>query len=132
MAFGFSFNEGKLFKVLFDIGYQFSKLSILVNSDASEGVAYYNYISAIRAHLAFEYYKSTRENITLGFMYNAKNEVSSLDFIGASLGYRNKEAIADTMIGFFVNKGLAAKEANVETDILMAGLFLSTTINFIK
>lgn len=132
VSFGLEYDPSEDVKLLFDLGYQFSKYSLLVESDASGGAAFYDYKKSFRAHLGMEYYKSKKEAYTFGASYNEKNEVNSLDFIGATLGYRLREEVADSMIGIFINKSLPETTNNIETNYLMAGVYLSSSINFMK
>ena len=131
IALGFEYDPAKKIKLLMDLGYQFSKYSLLVAKDASGGSAFYDYKNSMRVHLGFEYYKSKKEAYTFGANYNQKNESSSLDFLSLSLGYRLREKVADSMLGLFLNKSIAEKVNNVETNYLMAGIYLSSSINFI-
>ncbi len=132
VSFGIEFDPSEKLKLLVDLGYQFSKFSLLVEEDASGGRAFYDYNNSIRVHIGVEYYKSKKEAYTIGASYNEKNEVSSLDFIGATFGYRLREEVADSMIGLFINKSLSETINNVETNYLMAGVYLSSSINFMK
>jgi hypothetical protein len=54
-----------------------------------------------------------------------------LDFMGATLGYRSLDDIADSSFGLFYNQ--ASKESDgIKTAYNMYGLFISTSINFIN
>ena len=132
LSFGLEYNPSDKLKLLLDVGYQLSQFSLLVKNDASGGRAFYDYNHSYRAHLGVEYEKSAKEAYTFGASYNQKNEVNSLDFFGATIGYRLREKVADTMIGLFVNKSISKKINNIETNYLMAGLYLSSTINFME
>jgi len=132
IGFGVKYDLSANLKVLFDGVYQIKHLNTMVESDVINGRAFHDYQNAIRAHLAFEYQRSSSESYTLGLAYNEKNEISSLSFIGATIGYQLRESVADTMLGVFVNKSIQETINNVETNYLMAGFYLSSSINFSK
>ena len=132
IGFGVKYDFSPKMTILFDGAYQIKHFDLMVQSDVIGGRAFHDYQNAVRAHLAFEHEISPKETYTLGLTYNEKNEISSLSFLGATVGYRMRENVADTMFGIFVNKSIPETKDNVETNYLMAGFYLSSSINFVK
>ena len=133
IALGLQFRFSDRFKLLTDFAYHFGKKSTTIDYTVYDDKMEKEYLASSRVHIGAEYRFSNNESINFGAQYNQKNSDDSFDFFGFQAGYRKKEEIADSLIGIFVNKNIAKREADgMKIDYLMAGLYLSTSINFIK
>ena len=133
IASGIQFRISDKLKILTDIAFYPGMDFTLIKNDVLGDKYEKKFISSLRTHFGFEYRFSNNESINFGAQYNQKNSDDSSDFIGFQLGYRKKEEIADSLIGIFVNKNIAKRnDDGTQIDYLMAGLYLSTSINFIK
>lgn len=130
LGVGLSFHTTEQLKVLLDVTRQFKKSYQVYKEDAYGENLEFDYKDTQRYNLAFEYQTSQSDVLTLGFMYNSDPvEDSDLDFIGATVGYRSIDDIADSSFGLFFNKA-SDKQDDYKTEQLMVGLFIASSINF--
>ena len=132
LAGGLQFRISNKMKLLTDIAIHTGMKSTIIEKDAKGDKLEKEYLSSLRAHVGFEYRFSQNESFNFGAQYNQKNSDDSFDFFGFQAGYRKKEEIADSIIGFFINKNIEKEEEGVKINYLMAGIYLSTSINFVK
>jgi hypothetical protein len=137
IGFGISGNISQNLKILLDINNQFSKKYTVYKKDANNEFKELNYKNTVRGNLGIEYLTSHTDALTFGLMYNPNplsddnNGELDLDFMGATVGYRSIDDIADSSFGFFYNTANSNSDG-IKTTYSMYGLFVSTSINFLK
>ncbi len=129
---GFSAQVSEHLKVLADFSNQFKKEYVIVKEDVFGEENAFNFKTAQRYHLGFEYLTSHTDAITLGLNYNKDPlKDSDLNFIGGTIGYRSIDDIADSSFGLFYNQA-SSEDEGYESKQRIVGLFISTSINFLK
>lgn len=132
LGIGFSARTSESIKLYFDVTNQFSKEYELLKDNVFGETASVEYKTTQRYNFAVEYLTSHTDAITFGLMYNPDPMVDSdLNFMGATLGYRSIEKIADSSFGLFYNQGSSDSDG-IETKQTMVGLFISSSINFLN
>lgn len=131
MGLGISKLFGEQFRVLIDISNQFKQNYTAYLHDAYNEDEIIELKNTTRYNLGLEYQTSHTDAITFGINYNPdpRKIDESLNFYGATIGYKSLEKMSDTRFGFFYNQAKAtANQSSV--DYRIVGMILSTSINF--
>jgi long-subunit fatty acid transport protein len=132
LGVGFSARTSENIKLYFDVTNQFSKEYEVLKDDVFGETTSFEYKTTQRYNFAVEYMTSHTDAVTFGLMYNPDPMVDSdLNFMGATLGYRSMDKIADSSFGLFYNQGSSDSDG-IETKQTMVGLFISSSINFLN